>query len=78
MFHQLHCLNQIRQALHRDVYPETPLHGPVYTGLWFRRTPHELLTANSTRPLLGSTAPVDNVLGQYSCRPVKVLQGVRQ
>ncbi|KAI8959337.1 hypothetical protein F5Y11DRAFT_305699 [Daldinia sp. FL1419] len=31
MFHQLHCLNQIRQALHRDVYPETPLHGPVYT-----------------------------------------------
>ncbi|KAI1472903.1 uncharacterized protein F4812DRAFT_31500 [Daldinia caldariorum] len=31
MFHQLHCLNQIRQALHRDVYPETPLHGPVHT-----------------------------------------------
>ncbi|KAI0891002.1 hypothetical protein F4806DRAFT_484289 [Annulohypoxylon nitens] len=32
MFHQLHCLNQIRQALHRDVYPETPLHGPEHTN----------------------------------------------
>ncbi|KAK1994549.1 hypothetical protein LX36DRAFT_713790 [Colletotrichum falcatum] len=31
MFHQLHCLNQIRQALHRDVYPETRLHGKVHT-----------------------------------------------
>lgn len=33
MFHQLHCLNQIRQALHRDVYPALPIHGPVHTGL---------------------------------------------
>ncbi|KAG8168125.1 hypothetical protein KVR01_003814 [Diaporthe batatas] len=31
MFHQLHCLNQIRQALHRDVYPALPIHGPVHT-----------------------------------------------
>ncbi|KAH7346266.1 hypothetical protein BKA65DRAFT_399045 [Rhexocercosporidium sp. MPI-PUGE-AT-0058] len=29
MFHQLHCLNQIRQALHRDYYPETAIHGEV-------------------------------------------------
>lgn len=32
VFHQLHCLNQIRQALHRDVYPEIPIHGAVHTG----------------------------------------------
>ncbi|KAG6363874.1 hypothetical protein INS49_008977 [Diaporthe citri] len=31
MFHQLHCLNQIRQALHRDVYPALPIHGPTHT-----------------------------------------------
>ncbi|KAH8819356.1 hypothetical protein F5884DRAFT_9763 [Xylogone sp. PMI_703] len=30
MFHQLHCLNQIRQALHRDYYPEFPIHGVVH------------------------------------------------
>ncbi|KAJ4424905.1 hypothetical protein N0V82_000408 [Gnomoniopsis sp. IMI 355080] len=31
VFHQLHCLNQIRQALHRDIYPEVPIHGAVHT-----------------------------------------------
>ncbi|KIM95440.1 hypothetical protein OIDMADRAFT_133987 [Oidiodendron maius Zn] len=30
MFHQLHCLNQIREALYRDHYPEIPIHGPVH------------------------------------------------
>ncbi|KAL3424515.1 hypothetical protein PVAG01_03796 [Phlyctema vagabunda] len=30
MFHQLHCLNQIRQALHRDYYPEHKIHGVVH------------------------------------------------
>lgn len=34
MFHQLHCLNQIRQAFHRDVYPETPIHGKVHLGMF--------------------------------------------
>ncbi|KAI7773294.1 hypothetical protein LA080_011343 [Diaporthe eres] len=33
MFHQLHCLNQIREALHRDVYPALPIHGPTHTGI---------------------------------------------
>ncbi|GME27682.1 aquaglyceroporin like other eukaryote [Neofusicoccum parvum] len=30
MFHSLHCLNQLRMALHRDYYPETPHHNMTH------------------------------------------------
>ena len=30
--HALHCVNEIRKALHRDFYPEDNLHGDAHTG----------------------------------------------
>lgn len=85
LFHQLHCLNQIRQALHRDIYPEIPIHGEVHTGKELDGpfpgalplvTMAYLYRVN--RALHKSPASSYNVLGHYDSHSDKILPRIQE
>lgn len=76
MFHQLHCLNQIRQAFHRDVYPEIPIHGKVHLGMYplYISLSCMLTDWNGLlRTLHRPSSPGCNVLGKCSYHSRQVL-----
>ncbi|KAK1969810.1 hypothetical protein LY78DRAFT_571239, partial [Colletotrichum sublineola] len=77
MFHQLHCLNQIRQALHRDVYPETPIHGEVHTGKNSpsRSTGNVILTAHNQEHCINHLRMAIMCWGSTAITPIKYFPG---